>query len=183
VLEPCDCVTLHHCVLGHSTTGHTEDLHSVATDLPLVPHLFHVRPDPPPAFSMMTTTSTLFVPGHTVFHPGQQTFSAFPSASYPLYVQSEHPVTSTPIHSTIPTSTLLSNHAAAYPVTHAKQHQPLTMIMLPPLVTFPMASTSTMFMQSQTVGQYSMPLLLIPYNPPTSLMNSHFLDCCESVFL
>ena len=183
MLEPCDCVALHRRVLGHSTTGHTEDLHSVATDLPLVPHSFHVTPDPPPAFSTTTTTSTLFAPGHTVFHPGQQTFSAFPSASYPLYVQSEHPVTSTPIHSTIPTSALLSNHAAAYPVTHTEQHQPLTTIVLPPPVTFPMASTSTMFVQSQTVGQYSMPLLPIPYDPPTPLTNSHFLDCRESVFL
>ena len=163
--------------------GHTEDLHSVATDLPLVPHSFHVTPDPPPAFSTTTMTSTLFVPGHTVFHPEQQTFSAFPSASYPLYVQFEHPVTLMPIHLTILMSALLLNHAAAYPVTHAKQHQPLTMIVLPPLVTFPMASTSAMFVQSQTIGQYSMPLLLIPYDPPTSLMNSHFLDCREAVFL
>jgi len=162
---------------------HTQDLHSVATDLPPVPHLFHVTPDPPPAFSTTMTTSTLFAPGHMVFHPGQQTILAFPSVSYLLYVQSEHPVTLTPIHSTILMSALVSNHAAAYPVTHAEQHQPLTMIVLPPLVTFPTASTSAMFVQSQTIGQYSMPLLPIPYDPPTSLMNSHFLDCRESVFL
>ena len=181
-LEPCDCVALHRRVLGHSTTGHTEDLHSVATDLPPpVPHSFRVTPDPAPAFST-TTTSTLFVPGHTVVQPGQQTFSAFPTASYP-YVQSEHPATSTPIHSTIPTSALVSNHAAACPMTHAEQHQPPTTVVLPPPVTFPTGSTSAVFVQSQTVGHYPIPLLPIPSDPPTSSTNSHFLDCHEVFFL
>ena len=170
------------------STSHTGELHSAATGLPLVPYSLHVASDPATAAFSTTTTSALFVPAHTVIHQtsnfgDQQTLSVHPSALHPPYVQ--YPATST--------SAFVPSHGAVYPMTYAGHsytisgppsapNLPQSTSALPLPTAFPTGSTSTIFGQSQTVGQFSTPaqLLQVPSGLPTPLRDSHFLDCCES---
>ena len=155
-----------------------------------MPHSLHVASDSSTgaAFST-TTTSALFAPAHTAVHQTsnfgeQQTLSVLPSVLHPPYVQFEYPPTSTPA--------FVPSHAV-YPMTYAGQPYTIsgppsapnlshTTSALPPPMAFPTGSTSTIFGQSQTAGQFSTPapLLQVSFGPPTRLISPHFLDCGES---
>ena len=176
--------------------SHSGELHSVATNLPLLPHSLHVTSEPPQA---AFSTSALFTPAPTMVYQtnnfeGQQSFSV-PSAPHQSYA---HPTASIPVHSTISTSALMPNHTVAYLMTYAGQPStsilgpssvpniPYTISTLPLPMALPTGSTSTTLEWPQPTGQYPMPaqvLLETHSEHLAALVGSHFLDSREFVFL
>ena len=181
---------------GQSSTSRVDpEPYFVATGLSPVPNSFHVTSDPQvAAFSMTTTTGTLFAPTHTIGQPtinigGQQYFSTLPPAPHPHYVQLEHFSTPVPLQSTISTSFPLPNHAAVlHPISHTGQPSmsgpssaphllPHSITSAPSPMGFPTESTPAILVQPQT-AEHAHPLQAHP-DPPAHLVRPSFLDCRE----